>query len=114
MILLAIHHGMVHVCLSRPIIAEYAAVLARPKFGFPPDEIDALLDMLRSRGELIRPEGSSTASPDPGDTKFLQCAHAAQADFIVTGNKRDFPDPPYGPTHAVSAGELLEQLALGL
>jgi putative PIN family toxin of toxin-antitoxin system len=112
MILLAIHHGIVRVCLSEAIIAEYAAVLPRPKFGFPPDEIQALLDMLRSHGELVRPEGSSPASPDPGDTKFLQCAQAAGADFIVTGNKRDFPDPPYGPTHVVSAGELLERLTL--
>ena len=58
MILLAIHHGMVRVCLSQPIIAEYAAVLARPKFGLPADEIEALLDMLRNHGELIRPEDS--------------------------------------------------------
>ena len=44
--------------------------------------------------------------------KFLHCAQAARADFIVTGNKRDFPDGPYGPTRVVSAGELLDRITL--
>jgi uncharacterized protein len=111
MILLAIHHGMIHVCLSEPIIAEYAAVLARPKFGFPPKEIEAAVMMIRDHGELFRPDETAPSSPDPGDTKFLQCAQAAQADFIVTGNKRDFPAAPYGLTQVVNAAELLERLA---
>jgi putative PIN family toxin of toxin-antitoxin system len=114
MILLAIHHRMVRVCLSEPIMTEYRAVLARPKFRFPAEEIEDLLNMLLSNGELISAGASSIASPDPGDTKFLQCAHAGRADFIVTGNKRDFPDPAYGPAHVVSAGELLERLTLDL
>jgi predicted nucleic acid-binding protein len=87
-------------------------VLARPKFAFPPDEIAALLTMLRNNGELLLPKASPTASPDPGDTKFLNCAFAAQADFIVTGNKRHFPHTPYGLTHVVSAGELLDRITL--
>jgi hypothetical protein len=37
-------------------------------------------------------------SSDPADTKFLHCAQAGLADYIVTGNKRDFPDASYGPT----------------
>jgi putative PIN family toxin of toxin-antitoxin system len=107
LILLAIQHGMVRPCFSEEIIAEYAAVLARPKFAFPPDEIAALIAMFRRNGELFRPESSPNVSPDPGDTKFLDCANAAQADFVVTGNKRDFPDAPYGPTQVATARELL-------
>jgi hypothetical protein len=37
-------------------------------------------------------------------------AEAAQADYIVTGNKRDFPDASYGVTRVVSAGELLDRI----
>ena len=65
----------------------YAAVLARPKFAFPPDEIVAVLAMFRSQGELFRPDVSAAASSNPADTKFLQCAEAPQADYIVTGNR---------------------------
>jgi hypothetical protein len=44
----------------------------------------------------------------------LSCASAAQADFLVTGNRRHFPDTPYGPTHVVSAGELLDRITLDI
>ena len=53
MILLAIHQGLVHPCFSEETLEEYAAVLARPKFAFPPDEIAAVLAMFRSQGEAL-------------------------------------------------------------
>jgi putative PIN family toxin of toxin-antitoxin system len=110
LILLAIHQGLVQPCFSEEILEEYAAVLARPKFAFSPDEIAAVLAMFRSQGELFRPDVSAAASSDPADTKFLQGAAAAQADYLVTGNKRDFPDASYGPTRVVNAGELLDRI----
>jgi putative PIN family toxin of toxin-antitoxin system len=91
---------------------EYAAVLARPKFAFPPDEIAAVLAMLRNQGELFAPAVSTAVSVDPGDTKFLQRAEAAQADYIVTGNKRHFPEASYGVTRVASASELLDWITL--
>jgi len=45
---------------------------------------------------------------------FLLCANAARAEFIVTGNKRHFPNAPYGPTRVVNAGELLDRITQGL
>jgi predicted nucleic acid-binding protein len=67
--------------------------------------------MFRAQGELFTPEVSAATYPDPGDTKLLQCAAAAQADYIVTGNKRDFPEACYGLTRIVNAGELLDRIA---
>jgi predicted nucleic acid-binding protein len=87
-------------------------VLARPKFGFPADEIAALLAMVQRTGERIIPEGPAPALPDPGDSKFMHCAVAARADYIVTGNKRHFPPPADGPPRVVSAGELLDRITL--
>jgi putative PIN family toxin of toxin-antitoxin system len=110
LILLAFHHGLVHPCFSEDILEEYAAVLARPKFALPPDEIAAVLAMFHNQGELFHPDVSGPVSSDPADTKFLHCAQAAQADYIITGNKRDFPNAPYGPTRVLSAGELLDQI----
>lgn len=110
LLLLAIHQGLVRPCLSEEILDEYTRVLARPRFAFPRDEIRALLAMLRERGELFQPQGAPATSPDPADTKFLQCAAAARAEFLVTGNKRDFPHSPYGPTRVVNAGELLDRI----
>ena len=110
LIVLAVHHGLLRPCFSEEILKEYAAVLARAKFAFPPEEIAALIAMLRRNGELFTPVEAPAVSPDPADTKFLQCAMAARADFIVTGNKRDFPEAPYGRTHVVGAGELLDRI----
>jgi hypothetical protein len=62
--------------------------------------------------EGLLEEVSGATSSDPGDTKFLQCAEAAQADYIVTGNKHDFPAGLYGVTRVVSAGELLDRITL--
>lgn len=110
LILLAIHQGLLRPCFSEDILEEYAGVLARPKFAFSPDDIDGVLAMFLRQGELFLPDVSADTSSDPADTKFLHCAHAAQADYLVTGNKRDFPQASYGLTRVVSAGQLLERI----
>jgi len=112
LILLAINQGLVRPCFSEDILEEYAAVLVRPKFAFPRDEIEAVLAMLRNKGEFFLPDVSGAVSADPTDTKFLHCAQAAQADYLVTGNKRDFPNASYGPTRVMNAGELLGRITL--
>jgi putative PIN family toxin of toxin-antitoxin system len=55
LILLAIHHGLVPPCCSEDILKEYAAVLARPKFAFPPEDITAALAMFRGKGGALSP-----------------------------------------------------------
>ena len=112
LILLALHQGLVHACFSDDLLEEYAAVLARPKFAFEPEEIGALLAMVRGKGKLMQPEGSAPALPDASDSKFLHCAQAAQAEYIVTGNKRHFPQEMCGAIRVVSAGELLDRITL--
>jgi predicted nucleic acid-binding protein len=60
------------------------------------------------------PAPLSGISPDPKDDKFLACALAARADFVVTGNKKDFPNDELGATQVVSTGELLNLITLEL
>jgi hypothetical protein len=73
-----------------PIFAAMPAPDARrriirqaSRLAFPPDEIGSVLAMFRSQGELFQPNVSAAVSADPADTKFLQYAEAAQADYIV-------------------------------
>jgi hypothetical protein len=70
LILLAIHQGLVHPCFSEEIVDEYAAVLARPKFGFPADEIAAVLSMFRRQGQVFLPEVSAATSTDRATRNF--------------------------------------------
>jgi hypothetical protein len=39
---------------------------------------------------------------------------AAQAELIVTGNKRHFPHAPHGTAHVVNAAELLDRITVEL
>jgi predicted nucleic acid-binding protein len=99
-------------CFSTAVLEEYAEVLARPRFGFPPDEIAAVVAMLRNGGELVVPRGSAPVLPDPSDAKFLHCAETAQAEYLVTGNKRHFPQETCGAVRVVNAGESLDPITL--
>jgi hypothetical protein len=87
--------------------------LARRKFRFPTEQNDRLIALVRSSGEQVYPTGPihGIGSLDPGDEKFLLCAQAASVEFIVTGNKRDFPDPGAG-IEVVNAAELLDKITL--
>lgn len=112
LIILAVHQGLVRPCVSAEIMAEYAEVLARPKFAFAPNEIAAVLAMFRNTGEVFVPEGPAPVLPDPDDASFLHCAEAARAEYLVTGNKRHFPQEACGAVHVVNAGELLDRITL--
>jgi uncharacterized protein len=114
LLLLAVKQGIVRPCFSPAVLKEYAEVLARPKFAFPPDEIAALVDLLQREGDLVNPPPLRGISPDPKDDKFLACALAAQVDFVVTGNKKDFPEDRLGAIGVVSAGGLLNVITLEL
>jgi predicted nucleic acid-binding protein len=48
-----------------------------------------------------------TVSKHQADNRFLECAEAAAADFLVTGNSRHFPQR-WKTTQRVTARELLE------
>jgi len=113
LIVLAIQQGLIKPYFSDEMLEEYAEVLARPKFRFLSNEIKALIALIRDKGEQVfYSEPLSLHSPDPADDKFLACAVTVAADFIVTGNKRDFPPEACGNIRAVSAGELLERITL--
>ena len=103
LILLAARYGLIMACFSEDILREYAEVLARPKFSFPPDEISELTTLLRANGELISSGFSANLLPDPTDSKFLACAQAAPA-IIVTGNRRHFPNDRCGSIEGRKCG----------
>ncbi len=89
------------------ILLEYGEVLSRPKFGFKPADVSAVMRLIRMRAALVKPKRRLRVSPDEGDNRFLECAVEARADFLVTGNLRHFP-PAWGRTKVVTARQMVE------
>lgn len=75
--------------ISNEIIAEYKAVLARLRVRR--EVIGGIINLLREEAEEIKVPTVVEVSPDPGDDPICACAEFGKADFIVTLNKKDFP-----------------------
>ncbi len=75
--------------VSAEILAEYREVLARPKFGLSPTLLRQWITFLKTATVLVEVPAGLAYPPDPTDAKFLACALAVQADWLVTGD-RDF------------------------
>jgi uncharacterized protein len=99
--------GKLRLAVSNAILTEYDAVLRRPELGLAPRQVSASLRLIRSKGQIIAPQRELSIAGEPADNRFLECAEAARADFLVTGNKRHFPKQ-WRQTAVVNARELLE------
>ncbi len=53
--------------------------------------IGGIINLLREQAEEIKVPTVVEVSPDPGDDPICACAEFGKADFIVTLNKKDFP-----------------------
>jgi len=70
---------------------EYREVLARPRLNIPKGRRPQLLQLIRNRSHTVTPARPLQVTPDPDDNKFVECADAARADYLLTGNQRHFP-----------------------
>ncbi len=78
-----------------------------PRFQRDEETIAATLRAIREQAFWVKPADTVRACSDPDDDIFLECAQAAQADYIVTGNLRHFPEAWEG-TSIVTPRRLLE------
>lgn len=98
---------IVQLYASEAILAEYQEVLNRPKFGISSKKIATALTRIREVSLVVRPSQAVNACSDPDDNIFLECAQAASADYLVTGNTAHFPEV-WAKTQVVTAREFLE------
>lgn len=83
--------GDVQWLASEAILTEYVVVLSRRKLALHPVRADEAIAKIRAAVAVVKPSVSIKASSDPDDNKFLECAQAGNADYLVTGNTRHFP-----------------------
>ncbi len=97
--------------VSTPLLLEYEDVLKRPEMSdfISEDDVDIFLDGLCSIAEnydifyLWR-----LLAKDPNDAFILELAVRANADFIITYNKKDFPAAADFDIKLVTPKEFLE------
>lgn len=88
----ALNLNQLQACLTGEIYAEYDEVLHRVKFRRSADEIAKTLKGIREASLWVRPRVKIRACPVIDDNMFLECAEAAEASYVVTGNRRHFPE----------------------
>jgi putative PIN family toxin of toxin-antitoxin system len=77
--------------VSDAILSEYREVLWRPELRIRKALRQQLLQLISNHSQLLIPPRPLRVTKDPDDDKFLECADAARADYLVTGNQRHFP-----------------------
>jgi uncharacterized protein len=92
--------------VSQEILAEYREVLMRPKLRIRKGTQRQLLDLIANRSFAVKPRIALEVAGDPADNMFLECADAARADYLITGNVKHFP-PFWKSTKVVTAREFI-------
>ena len=108
-VLMRVLSGKVRLCVSDAVFAEYDEVIRRPHLRRSPDVIEGTLQSIRKLGHWVKPRITVEECTDPDDNVFLECAQAAEADYLVTGNQRHFPGR-WKKTKVIGARELIEIL----
>ncbi len=86
--------GEIELVASEHLLAEYSAVLQRPRLAFDSDLCTALVAALRARADVVAASAQRKfTSPDPKDQPVLDLAVAGDA-ILVSGNARHFPAYP--------------------
>jgi putative PIN family toxin of toxin-antitoxin system len=96
--------------VSQEILDEYAGVLARRELRIRKGARLQILELVKNRSHLVVPRRKLHAASDLDDNIFIECADAARADFLITGNRRHFPAFWKG-TKMVSPREFVEAAA---
>ena len=84
--------GEVQWFASESVLSEYEDVLKRPRLAIDSGKAADAIARIRGIVSKVSPVVRVAAASDPDDNRFLECAEAAQAHYLVTGNIRHFPE----------------------
>lgn len=100
--------------LSDPLIAELRDVLSRPanlaRIGWNAEDAGAFIHRLIRQAELVEQGGQITVFADDPDNRLLETSAAAQADFLVSGDRKVVALGSYGVTQIVTPAAFLRVL----
>ena len=97
--------------VSHPILAEYEEVVARLAMRYPNKPAVDWLTAIHQAGHLYFPSPQPASTADPDDEMFVECAVAAKANCLVTGDKGHLLSlKQVGEIRIIAAAEFLATL----
>lgn len=99
-ILHSILDGAIIPIFNDEIIDEYREVLHRPKFQFPEDAIEQVLNAISILGVHSDRIKSEDICDDPEDVVFYEVTLSVDEAYLITGNIKHFPIKPFIVTPA--------------
>jgi putative PIN family toxin of toxin-antitoxin system len=108
-------NGRCEAVVSPALLSEYLEIIEELRLEYPERKFVAWSDALAESATLVFPmENAAGATIDPDDEMILECALAAEADLIVTGDKKHLlPLRQFQDISIVSAADFLRLLAAG-
>lgn len=98
------------IIISEPVVSEYLDVINRKKFSKHLNYNLAQVKLIMEYAKFTIPSRKKFNLPDIDDLKYIQTAVAAKADYIVTGNIKDFPDDIYDGVKIITPKYYLDEL----
>ncbi|MGH8270870.1 MAG: putative toxin-antitoxin system toxin component, PIN family [Gammaproteobacteria bacterium] len=108
--IMAAAEGRVQIAISKPIIHEALDVLAR-KFSREPEELARVAVFMADLAQLVEPGRRLKVLRDEPDNRILECALAAKAEMIVTGDKAMLALDEYKHIRMMTLREFLTYLS---
>jgi len=98
---------------SRQTLFELATVLRRPSIRLVTSrtEADDLLSAIQRDGVLVEVREPVLACRDPKDNRFLECALAGRADYLVTGDRDLLVLNPFHGIRILRPSDFLRRLS---
>jgi putative PIN family toxin of toxin-antitoxin system len=80
--------GSIQLAISESLVNELQGVLQRPKFELSAQLVHTIVSEYASIASWIEPsEHFNVVVDDPSDNHFIDCAVAAKADYLITGDR---------------------------
>ncbi|MBI5121114.1 MAG: putative toxin-antitoxin system toxin component, PIN family [Rhodospirillales bacterium] len=90
------------IIITADIVDEYAKVALYSKFSSQVSaNIQSAIADVEGCAVLIEAVPCGIESPDPSDAPYIDAAIAGDADYLITGNLKHFPDGTYGNARVI-------------
>jgi putative PIN family toxin of toxin-antitoxin system len=103
--------GVTRCFTSLSILDEVRGVLQRPKFGLSAEQALAFVDEFHLLCQVVDPRNRvHVIAEDPKDNMVLECADAAEADVIVSGDAHLLDLKQWGTVRIVSPANFVKEI----